>query len=55
MLRNPLYTGRMHMNDTLSEPNAALRLVSDSDFEFAARSIKSRIPFKYNLERQAEN
>ena len=55
MLRNPLYTGRMHMNDTLSEPNEALRLVSDSDFEFAARSIQSRIPFKYNLERQAEN
>ncbi len=55
MLRNPLYTGRLHMNDTFSEPIEALRLVSDSDFEFAGRAIKSRIPFKYNLERQAEN
>ncbi len=55
MLRNPLYTGRLHMNDTFSEPIESLRLVSDSDFEFAGRAIKSRIPFKYNLERQAEN
>lgn len=25
MIRNPMYTGRFHMNDTLSEPNEALR------------------------------
>jgi len=55
MLRNPLYTGRMHMNDTLSEPLEHLRLVSDSDFEFASRMMESRIPFKYMLEREAEN
>lgn len=55
MLRNPLYTGRMHMNDTLSDPNEQLRLVSDANFEFAARMLKDRIPFKYWLERKAEN
>jgi len=55
MLRNPLYTGRMHMNDTQSEPLEHLRLVSDGDFEFAARMLAARIPFKYTLERQAEN
>ena len=55
MLRNPMYTGRMHMNDTLSAPNESLRLVSDSDFTFAARAIQARIPFKYSSIRQAEN
>lgn len=31
MIRNPMYTGRFHMNDTLSEPNDDLRLISDGD------------------------
>ena len=55
MIRNPLYTGRMHMNDTLSEPQEQLRLVSDSQFDFCQHVIKSRIPFKYPQARQEEN
>lgn len=55
MIRNPLYTGRMHMNDTLSAPLEHLRLVSDSQFDFCQHVLKSRIPFKYPQARQAEN
>lgn len=55
MIRNPLYTGRMHMNDTLSAPLEHLRLVDDSQFDFCQHIIKERIPFKYPQARQAEN
>lgn len=55
MMHNPLYTGRMHMNDTLSAPLEHLRLVDDSQFDFCQRVIKERIPFKYPQARQAEN
>ena len=55
MLRNPLYTGRLHMNDTLSEPIEALRLVSDSDFNFAQYAMKKRIQHHYAVQRAAEN
>ena len=55
MIRNPIYTGRMHMNDTLSEPNEKLRLVSDEDLEFGTYAIAERIPRKYITEREAED
>ena len=55
LLRNPVYTGRMHMNDTLSEPNETLRLVSDDDFQFAQYAIKQRIQTRYSQTREAEN
>lgn len=55
MIRNPVYTGRLHMNDTQSQPLEALRLVTDAQFAFAQRALQARIPFKYNQERQAEN
>ena len=55
MLRNPMYTGRMHMNDIRSEPIESLRLVSDSDFEFAQYAMKERIQHHYALQRSAEN
>ena len=55
LLRNPVYTGRMHMNDTLSEPNEALRLVSDDDFQFTQYAIKQRIQNRYAWAREAEN
>ena len=55
LIRNPLYTGRLHMNDTLSEPLEHLRLVSDEQFEFCQHAIQSRIPRKYPKARQAEN
>ena len=55
LLRNILYTGRMHMNDTLSEPIESLRLIQDSQLEFAKYAIQSRIPRKYNQQRAAEN
>ena len=55
VIRNPLYTGRMHMNDTLSAPLEHLRLVDDSQFDFCQHVIKERIPFKYPQVRQAEN
>ena len=55
LLRNPVYTGRMHMNDTLSEPNETLRLVSDDDFQFTQYAIKQRIQTRYTWAREAEN
>ena len=55
MIRNPTYTGRMHMNDTLSEPIEKLRLVSDEALEFCTYVIAKRIPRKYITEREAED
>lgn len=55
MLRNVIYTGRMHMNDTLSEPIESLRLVSDEEQQFAMYALESRIPRKYAAQRQAED
>ena len=55
MIRNPMYTGRSHMNETLSEPNEALRLVSDETAQFAQYALHQRIPRKYAQQRQAEN
>ena len=37
ILRNPIYTGRLHMNDTQSQPIDSLRLISDQDFEFVLK------------------
>ena len=53
MIRNPMYTGRFHMNDTLSEPNEALRLISDETAQFAQYALSQRIPRKYTQQRQA--
>lgn len=55
MIRNPMYTGRFHMNETLSEPNEALRLISDETAQFAQYALHQRIPRKYAQQRQAEN
>ena len=55
MLRNPMYTGRFHMNDLQSQPNEALRLVSDMDFSFAQYCMQQRIPCCYRETRQAED
>ena len=55
LIRNPIYTGRLHMNDTLSQPIDELRLISDEQFEFVEQSIKKRIPTRYRIEREAEN
>ena len=55
MLRNVIYTGRMHMNDTISAPNEALRIISDEDLEFAKYALSTRIPRKYHLQRKAED
>ena len=55
MIRNPMYTGRFHMNDTLSEPNEALRLISDETAQFAQYALSQRIPRKYTQQWQAEN
>lgn len=55
MLRNVIYTGRMHMNDTLSEPIGSLRLISDEEQQFAMYALDSRIPRKYAAQRQAED
>lgn len=55
MLRNVIYTGRMHMNDTVSAPNEALRIISDEDLEFAKYALSTRIPRKYHLQRKAED
>ncbi len=55
MLRNPLYTGRLHINDIVSEPIESLRLISDSDFNFAQYAMKKRIQHHYAGQREAEN
>ena len=55
MLRNVIYTGRMHMNDTISAPNEALRIISDEDLEFAKYALSARIPRKYHSQRKAED
>ena len=55
MIRNPIYTGRLHMNDTQSEPIERLRIVSDEDVEFGTRAIAQRIPHKYPDFIQDEN
>ena len=55
MLRNVIYTGRMHMNDTISAPNEALRIISDEDLEFAKYALSARIPRRYHSQRKAED
>ena len=55
MVRNPIYIGRLHMNDTLSEPQEYLRLVSDETQRFADYALTRRIPRKYMEQRSAEN
>lgn len=55
LIRNPIYTGRFHMNDTLSEPQEHLRLISDNAFDFCGYAIQKRIPRKYQEARQQED
>ena len=55
MIRNPMYTGRFHMNDTLSEPVEKLRIISDEIFRFAQYVLAQHIPRKYYTQREAEN
>lgn len=55
MIRNPVYTGRLHMNDTQSDPIEALRLVSDEDFAFAQYAMAKRIPHRYPTQRKIED
>lgn len=55
MVRNPIYTGRMHMNNILSEPIESLRIVSDEDVEFGKFAIAKRIPTKYVDQTEAED
>ena len=49
MAKNPIYTGRFHMNDTVSEPIEELRLISDADFAFIHRAMQDRIPRKERM------
>ena len=44
MVKNPTYTGRLHMNEIQSEPIESLRLVSDDDFAFVHYAMQKRIP-----------
>ncbi|MBQ7888033.1 MAG: recombinase family protein [Clostridia bacterium] len=55
ILHNIVYTGRLHMNDTVSQPIESLRLISDAQFEFVQYALKARIPRKYEQHRKAEN
>ena len=55
ILKNVTYTGRMHMNDVVSEPIESLRLISDEEFEFVRHALKNRIPSRYNKRREEEN
>jgi len=55
MLRNPIYTGRLHMNDLQSEPIESLRLISDDEFEFVDQVLKNRVTTRYREIREAED
>ena len=55
LIRNPVYTGRFHMNDIRSEPIEELRLISDEQFAFVEQAIRNRIPTRYREARRAEN
>lgn len=55
ILHNIVYTGRLHMNETISDSIEALRIISDSQFEFVQYALKARIPRKYGQQRKAEN
>lgn len=55
MFHNPMYTGRLHMNDTVSEPIENLRIISDEQFAFANLSLTRHIQKRYTKQRQAEN
>ena len=49
MAKNPIYIGRLHMNETVSEPIETLRLISDEDFAFVHRAMQDRIPRKERI------
>lgn len=55
ILKNIVYTGRMHMNDVVSEPIEDLRLISDAEFEFVQHALKNRILHRYDTRRELEN
>ncbi len=55
LIRNPIYTGRLHMNDIQSAPIEELRLITDEQFAFVEQALQSRIPTRYREERAAEN
>ena len=55
LLRNPVYTGRMHMNDVMSEPIEELRLISDDDFQFTQIAISKRIQNRYAWRHETDN
>ena len=46
MLKNVLYTGRMHMNDTQSAPIESLRIISDEEMQFAQYAQSKRMTRK---------
>jgi len=54
MICNPIYTGRMHMNNVLSEPIENLRIISDDELEFGTTAIAKRIPKKYFEQKEAK-
>ncbi len=55
IVRNPIYTGRMHMNELMSDPIDSLRIVSDEAVEFGREAIAKRIPSKYVDQTEAED
>ena len=55
ILKNIVYTGRMHMNDVVSEPIEDLRLITDAEFEFVQHALKNRILHRYDSRRELEN
>ena len=46
MLKNVLYTGRMHMNDTQSAPIESLRIISDEEMQFTQYAQSRRMTRK---------
>lgn len=54
MLKNQIYTGRMHMNSVQSEPLERLRLISDQTYGFVKECMKRNIQSKFPEQRQSE-
>lgn len=46
LIKNPIYIGKMKFNDMLSPASEELRIISDSEFEFAKRVMADRVTRK---------
>ena len=55
MIKNPVYIGRLHMNDFLTEPKEELRIISDEQFEFANEILKRRVITRHPVNQEGRS